>query len=82
VDSGVLKSDKRGLRQIHCSPILEIPSARDRLYKKAQEVFAGAERKIKMGMLLFEGGFFLEASTPGIKGCCVPGRGGDIWNRR
>jgi hypothetical protein len=64
VDSGVLKSDKRGLRQIHCSPILEIPSARDRLYKKAQEVFAGAERKIKMGMLLFEGGFFLEASTP------------------
>ncbi|MFO7459061.1 MAG: DEAD/DEAH box helicase, partial [Desulfatiglandales bacterium] len=65
VDSGVLKSDKRGLRQIHCSSILtEIPSARNRLYKKAQDVFAGAERKIKMGMLLFEGGFFLEASTP------------------
>lgn len=67
VDSGLLKSDKRGVQQFHCSPILdEVPPAQDRFYRntKAQEVFAGAERKIKMGILLSEGGFFLEALTP------------------
>jgi len=65
VDSGVLKSDKRDVQQFHCSPILaEIPSARDRFHKKAQEVFAGAERKMKMGTVLSDGGFVLEALSP------------------
>jgi hypothetical protein len=65
VDSGVLKSDKRDVQQFHCSPILaEVPPARDRFFKKAQQVFAGAERKMRMGMVLSDGGFLLEALSP------------------
>lgn len=66
VDSGVLKSDKRDVQQFHCSPIFAeaAPPARDRLYKKAQQVFAGAERKMRMGMVLCDGGFLIEALSP------------------
>jgi len=65
VESGVLKSDKRDVQQFHCSPILaEVPSARDRFQKQAREVFAGAERKMRMGIVLADGGFLLEALSP------------------
>ena len=65
VESGVLKNDKRDVQQFHRSPILaEVPSAQDRFHKKAQEVFAGAERKMRMGTVLSDGGFLLEALSP------------------
>jgi hypothetical protein len=65
VDAGVLKSDRRDVQQFHCSPILaEAAPARDRFLKKAQQVFAGAERKMRMGTVLSDGGFLLEALSP------------------
>jgi hypothetical protein len=65
VDTGVLKSDKRDVRQLHSNPALgEVPPERDRFHKRAREVFSGAERKMRMGAVLADGGFLLEALTP------------------
>jgi ERCC4-related helicase len=65
VDSGVLKSGKQDAQQFHCSPILaQVSPARDHLNKKAREVFTGAERKMRMGTVLADGGFLLEALSP------------------
>ncbi|MEW6667074.1 MAG: hypothetical protein AB1512_17870 [Thermodesulfobacteriota bacterium] len=62
METGVLKSDKRDIRQFHCSPILSPATpARKGFHKEAQDVFALAERKMRMGTVLADGGFPVEA---------------------
>ena len=62
VGAGVLKSDKRDVRQFCCSPILSpIETVRKGFHKEAREAFSKAERKMRMGTVLAEGGFPVEA---------------------
>jgi hypothetical protein len=62
VETGILKRDKREVRQFHCSPIFtSAPAPKKEFRKEAREVFGKAERKMRMATVLSNGGFPLEA---------------------
>lgn len=65
-DAGYLKMDRKFVRQFHSSPAFadRESAERERLQRKTQEVFAQAGRKMRMSIVLDEGGFPLEALSP------------------
>jgi ERCC4-related helicase len=61
METGVLRSDKRNVQQFHCSPVLSPAApARKGFHKEARDVFAQAERKMRMAAVLADGGFPVE----------------------
>ena len=65
-DAGFLKIDKKSIQQFHCSPAFSDRASeeKEKIRKQAQKVFSEADRKMRMGSVLAEGGFPLEALIP------------------
>ncbi|OEU80344.1 MAG: hypothetical protein BA865_07255 [Desulfobacterales bacterium S5133MH4] len=65
-EAGFLKIDKTFVQQFHSNPaFVDRESAqKEKLQKKAHKVFSEADHKMRMGTVLAEGGFPLEALSP------------------